>query len=142
VRAIPKLQRGVAELECGQERFVVLDVCHLSFYVVPPFDDMCRNGCGPVAVSEGYLHIWIRSSPYHFVSPLGQFGGSYRYIVVEYDVGRVFGGGVCSEWKESEDEGKAQDSFRHVLSPLSASALREAFSKLETRHRALNLNNC
>jgi hypothetical protein len=25
-------------------------------------------------------------------------------------------GGVCSEWKESEDEGK-EDSFRHVLSP-------------------------
>ena len=50
VRTIPKLQRGVVELECGQERFVVLDVCHLSFDIVPPFDDVCRNGFGPVAV--------------------------------------------------------------------------------------------
>jgi hypothetical protein len=78
---------------------------------------MCRNGFGPVAVNERYLHIWIRSGPYDLVGPLGQFGGSYPYIALEYDVGRVLGGGVCSEWKESEDEGKGQDSFRHVLSP-------------------------
>jgi hypothetical protein len=42
---------------------------------------------------------------------------TYRYIVVDYDVAGVFGGGVRSEWKESEDEGNGQDSFRHVLSP-------------------------
>ena len=122
--AIPKYQRGVAELESGQERFVVFDVCCLSFDIVPRFDDMCGNGFGPFAVSERYLHIWIRSSPYDLVGPLGHFGGSYRYSVLEYDVSRVLGGSVRSEWKESEDEGKGQDSFRHDLSPLSASALR------------------
>ena len=78
MRAIPKLQRGVVELERGQELFVALDVRHLSFHIVPPFDDMCRNGFGPVAVNEGYLHIWIRSGPYDLVGPLGQFSGSYR----------------------------------------------------------------
>jgi hypothetical protein len=114
VRAIPEFQRGVLELESGQERFVVLGVCQLSFHVVSSFDDLCRNGFAQVAISERYLHIWIRSRPYDLVGPLGQFGGSYRYIVVEYDVGSVFGGGVCSEWKNGEDEGKGQGSFRHV----------------------------
>jgi hypothetical protein len=123
VCAIAKLQRGVAKLDCGQERFVVLGVCHLSFDIVPPCDDMCRNSFGPATVSERYLHIWFRSSPHNFVVPLGQFGGSYRYIATEYDVGRVLGG-VRSEWKECEDEGKGQGSFRHVylldLLPISA----------------------
>jgi hypothetical protein len=114
VRGIAKLQCGVVKLECGQKLFVVFYVRHLSFDIVPPFDDMCRNSFGPGAVSERYLHIRIRSSPHDLVVPLGQFGGSYRYTAVEYYVGRVLGGGVCSEWKESEDEGKGQGSFRHV----------------------------
>src|SRR5580658_5112457 len=96
VRAIAKLQRGVLKLECGQERFVVLDVRQLSFEIVPSFDDVCRNSFGPGAVGERYLYIWIGSSPHDLVGPLGQFGGSYRYSAVEYDVGRVLGGGVCS----------------------------------------------
>ena len=113
LRGTAKLQCGVVKLECGQKRLVILDVRHLSFEIVPPFDDMCGNSFGPGAVNERYLHIWIRSSPHDLVVPLGQFGGSYRYSAVEYDVGRVLGGGVCSEW-EGEDEGKSQVSFRHV----------------------------
>ena len=114
VRGIAKLQCGVVKLECSQERLVILDVGHLSFDIVPPFDDMCGNSFGPGAVNERYLRICIRSSPHDLVVPLGQFGGSYRYSAVEDDVGRVLGGGVRSEWKESEDESEGQVSFRHV----------------------------
>src|ERR1700685_4228773 len=79
-RALPKLQRGVVELECGQERLVVLVVCHLSFHIVSSFDDTGRNGFCPIAGSERYLRICIRSRPYDLVGPLGQFGGSYRCV--------------------------------------------------------------
>jgi hypothetical protein len=114
VSGIREFQRGVLELQSGQERFVVLGVCQLSFYLVFSHNDLCRNGFGQVVVSERYLHIWIRSRPDDLVAPLGQVGGSYRDIAVKYDVGTVFGGGVGSEWKNGEDEGKGQDSFRHV----------------------------
>src|ERR1700678_4146708 len=49
VRGIAKFQRGVLELESGQDRFVVLGVGQLSFHVVSSFDDLCRNGFGQVA---------------------------------------------------------------------------------------------
>jgi hypothetical protein len=114
VSGIAEFQRGVLELDSGQERFVVLGVGQLSFHVVSSFDDLCRNGFAEFVVSERYLRIRIRSSPYDLVGSLGQFGGSYRYIAVEYDVGGVFGGGVRSEGKNGEDEGKSQGSFRHV----------------------------
>ena len=57
VSAIPKLQRSVGKLDCGQDRFIVLHVCHLSLVIVPDFDDMCGNGFGPFAVGERYLPI-------------------------------------------------------------------------------------
>jgi hypothetical protein len=114
VSGIREFQRGVLELESGQERFVVLGVGQLSFYLVFSYNDLCRNGFAQVAVGERYLHIGIRSTPYDLVAPLGQVGGSYRDIAVKHDVGSVFGGGVGSEWKNGEDESKGQDSFRHV----------------------------
>jgi len=71
VRAIAKFQRGVLQLDSGQDRFVVLGVGQLSFQVISSFDDLCRNSFGQVAVSKRYLRIRIRSSPYNLVGPLG-----------------------------------------------------------------------
>jgi hypothetical protein len=116
--AIPKYQRRVVEFESRQDRFIALDVDRLRFRIVPRFNEMCWDGFAPFAVGERYLHIWIRSGPHDLVGSLGHFGASYGYSVVEYDVGRVLGGGVGSEWKGSEDEGEGEHLFRHVLSPI------------------------
>jgi hypothetical protein len=51
VSGIREFQRGVLELESGQERFVVLGVGQLSFYLVFSYNDLCRNGFAQVAVN-------------------------------------------------------------------------------------------